>query len=132
MAASVALYATPDSPLGRPLVVIDSGAAAMITVKDCELVPPAESFTCRVNVEDPAAAGVPETAPVLLFNASPPGSVPAVIVHVYGAVPPLAPTVVLYAVPAAPLGSDVVVIATGAATAIETGAFTCCPETSLT
>jgi len=56
------------------------------------------------------AVGVPVIAPVLVFSVSPAGSVPLVNDHVYGVVPPVAASVVEYAVPTVPLGNDEVVI----------------------
>ena len=49
---------------------------AIETVYDCELVPPLESVTLRVKVDDPAAVGVPEIPPPLL-SAKPAGRAPA-------------------------------------------------------
>ena len=45
------------------------------------------ALTVKSNV--PAVVGVPVIAP-LLDNVKPPGSAPALIDHVYGAVPPVA------------------------------------------
>jgi hypothetical protein len=47
----------------------------------CELVPPVESVTLIVKVDDPAAVGVPEIPPPLL-NARPAGRAPAATVQV--------------------------------------------------
>ena len=58
-----------------------------------------ESFTCTVKLDVPAVVGVPEITPVEAAKVSPTGSDPELIVQVYGDVPPLAPSVALYAVP---------------------------------
>jgi hypothetical protein len=64
-----------------------------------------------VNDAVAAVVGVPEITPVLVFSVSPAGSDPAVMLHVYGAVPPTAPSMNEYAVPTMPAGSgDVDVI----------------------
>jgi hypothetical protein len=52
-----------------------------------------ESVTFTVMVELPAAVGVPLTAQPLMLK--PAGSVPAVMVQLYGDVPPLTPIVAL-------------------------------------
>ena len=52
-----------------------------------------ESVTCRVNVEDPVAVGVPESLPLLLM-VKPAGNVPEDTVQEYGVTPPDAATVV--------------------------------------
>lgn len=57
-----------------------------------------------------AAVGVPEMTPVLAFSDNPVGNVPDDTDQVYGAVPPVADKVVLYAIPMVPLGIEVVVI----------------------
>jgi len=55
-----------------------------------------ESVTEKVReVADTAVVGVPLIAPVEVFSVRPAGSVPLVKAHVYGAVPPLAESVVL-------------------------------------
>jgi hypothetical protein len=64
-----------------------------------------------VKFETPVAVGVPEITPVPAVSASPAGSAPLAIDHVYGGVPPLAARVAEYAVPATPIGSAVVVTA---------------------
>ena len=72
-----------------------------------------ESATSTVNVLVAAAVGVPERIPVGL-KVRPAGKVPVPRLHVYGAVPPVAAKITLYAFPTVPAGSgDVVVIATG-------------------
>ena len=69
--------------------------------------------SCTPNTRDVALAedvGVPVIVPVLPFSERPVGSVPLVIVHVYGEVPPVAASVALYAIPTCPFGKLLVVI----------------------
>jgi hypothetical protein len=73
------------------------------------------SRTLTVNVYVPCRVGVPLIPPVAASSCSPCGRLPAVIDHVYGAVPPVAARVAAYAWCTAPDGRDVVVIETGAA-----------------
>jgi hypothetical protein len=79
-------------PSGRLAVVIDSVAGATLIdscfVASCD--PP--SVTRTVNVEFPAAGGVPVIAPFALSD-SPAGKLPDTMFHVYGAVPPPAVSV---------------------------------------
>jgi hypothetical protein len=70
----------------------------------------AASVTCTVNDAVPEAVGVPEITPVDAARLNPAGNVPALRLQLYGVVPPLACSVVEYAVPAVPPGSDAVVI----------------------
>ena len=59
------------------------------------------SETCTAKLKLPAAVGVPEIAPALLSE-RPPGSFPDLTVQEYGAVPPVADKVVLYALEVCP------------------------------
>jgi hypothetical protein len=61
-----------------------------------------------VNDTVPAVVGVPESKPVDATRFNPAGSVPELTLQLYGVVPPLACSVVEYAVPAVPPGSDAV------------------------
>ena len=62
-----------------------------------------------VKVLDPAAVGVPEIAPPV--SVSPAGKVPLASAHVYGGVPPDAPSACEYALPTTPFGNpDVVTV----------------------
>jgi hypothetical protein len=54
-------------------LVIAGAAAAIVSVKVAFLVPPA-LVAFSVTVEVPAAVGVPEITPVVLFTDSPVGS----------------------------------------------------------
>jgi hypothetical protein len=70
-----------------------------------------ESVTLNVSgVAVPSAVGVPLITPVLVFNVSPPGSVPEFNDQVYEGVPPVAVSANMYGWPTIPLGSAVVVI----------------------
>jgi hypothetical protein len=99
------------------VVAFSGGTLAAVIVNDkftialcCGL---AESFTVNVNAAPlTAAVGVPLIVPVEL-NVRPAGSVPLVNVHAYGAVPPVAASVAVYAAPTCPFASDVVVTASG-------------------
>ena len=70
-----------------------------------------------MNANGPATVGDPDMSPVVAFSVSPVGSVPALIVNAYGAVPPVALIVWLYALPTVPFGSVGGAIASVAATA---------------
>ena len=73
VAANDAVYAVPTVPLAADVVVITSGAGAMVTVKDPAAVAPALSLTVAVTVNLPAALGVPLIAPAA-DAVTPPGS----------------------------------------------------------
>lgn len=77
-----------------------------------------ESVTCTVNDDVPATVGVPEIAP-LPERLRPVFSVPDVIDHLYGVVPPVAPSVAPYAVPTFPDASEAVVIESGVVAAAD-------------
>src|SRR5579863_9395639 len=57
--------------------------------------------------------GVPLISPVWGFSASPAGSEPETSCQVYGVIPPVAVSAAKYPEPVCPLGSDIVVIASG-------------------
>src|SRR4029077_11538144 len=61
--------------------------------------------------------GAPEITPVDAAKLNPAGNVPVLTLQLYGVVPPLACSVVEYAVPAVPPGSDVVATVGGCAAA---------------
>ena len=50
-------------------------------------------MTLTVKLEVPVAVRLPEITPEFAFSASPDGSAPLAIDHVYGGVPPLADSV---------------------------------------
>ena len=120
LACSVVEYAVPTVPPGSDVVVTIGGCAATVILKALVPVLFAASFTCIVNDAVPAVVGVPEMTPVDATRLSPAGSVPALTVQLYGAVPPLACSVAEYAVPVIPLGKDVVVTVGGCAAAATT------------
>lgn len=68
-----------------------------------------ESVTLAVNENEPEAVGVPETEPAA-ERIKPAGNAPALMLQLYGVVPPEAAKAVEYAVPTCPEGTDVVVI----------------------
>ena len=85
-------------PSGNVVVVITSAAGAIVSVRFTDLVCAGLSASTTLKVSGvafTAAVGVPVIAPVAASNARPAGSVPAVIDHVYGTVPPVAARVVL-------------------------------------
>jgi hypothetical protein len=87
--------------------------AVMVRVRLTDLVWTGLLESLRVNVRGVALTAVvvlPVIAPVVALRVSPAGSVPLVSDQEYGVVPPVAVSVALYAVPAWPLGSEVVVI----------------------
>jgi hypothetical protein len=69
----------------------------------------ASSVTWNVMLEVPAVVGVPPITPVA-DKLRPAGSVPEDTHQLYGAVPPVAVSVWLYAVPTVPAGSEAVEI----------------------
>ena len=71
-------------------VVMAKGGAFTINVSAfvADADAPSVTFTVKLNV--PAAPGVPDIVPPA-FRLKPAGSVPAMIDHAYGGLPPLAP-----------------------------------------
>ena len=67
-------------------------------------VAPRLSVAVIVKLNEPDDVGVPVIAPVDVFNDSPVGSAPALTAYVYGAVPPEAVIVWLYATPCVQFG----------------------------
>jgi hypothetical protein len=85
----------PTVPAGKLAVVIDTGAGLTTMLRLAVEVSGvlSESLTPTVKLEVPAAVGVPEITPVLAFSANPAGKLPVLMLHVYGATPPLAANV---------------------------------------
>jgi hypothetical protein len=117
-----------------PIVGAPGSSAAIVSVivllKKVACVAVLESVPVTVKVQVQAAVGVPVIAPVL-ESASPAGSAPlaTVVEKVYGAAPPEAVSVWLYAAPTVPLASVVgVTEITGAETVIETVAGEVVPD----
>lgn len=77
----------------------------------------AASVTLMVTVLLPPV-GVPVMTPVLVFKLKPAGSVPEVMAHVYGLVPPDSVNVWLYAVPAVAAGRELMLKVGGGLTLI--------------
>ena len=71
-----------------------------------------ESVAFTVKLKEPEAVGVPEIVPAE-DRVTPAGNAPARMLQLYGVVPPLAASVVEYAVPTCPDGTDTVLICTG-------------------
>ena len=130
IAAKLAEYAVPTWPEGTEVVVICKEATAAATVSEKDFVAVCvvgvvESPTFAVKLKEPEAVGVPETVPAA-DRAKPAGSAPELMLQEYGAVPPLAASVVEKAVPTCPEGTDAVVICTeltAAATVMVSGWF---------
>jgi len=96
---------------GSDVVLTEGDCGADATAMLNAFVPVlfAASVTCTVNDTVPAVIGVPEITPVEAARVSPAGRVPALTVQLYGVVPPVACSVVEYAVPVVAFASDVVV-----------------------
>ena len=115
----MALYAVPCVAPASELIATLSGVPAVVTVilSACEAVSDfgvVESVTCTVKPNVPAVVGVPEIAPVLAAKLNPVGSEPALMLQLYGDVPPVAANVALYTPPCVPLATEVVAIVRGA------------------
>ena len=80
------------------MIVSDDGdevvADLICMLKDCCVEAPAASETPTAKDEVPVCDGVPEIAPEEAESVSPSGSVPDLMLHEYGAVPPDAERVV--------------------------------------
>src|SRR3972149_5178524 len=86
-ATSVCVYDRLTVPSDRDAVVIER-AEYIVMEKTWVAVAPLLSVTCTVKLLVPAAVGVPLIAPVELLRESPAGSVPTVILQLYGVLPP--------------------------------------------
>jgi hypothetical protein len=84
MVVEFASGVTPQIGVG---MVIARPAVAVVGV-------PSESATCTTKFAVPGSEGIPDMAPVPAFNDSPAGRLPEVMLHVYGATPPVAAKVV--------------------------------------
>jgi hypothetical protein len=85
-----------------------------------------------VNVLVPVVVGTPEITPVEAFSVSPAGNPPAVTAHVYGVLPPLAASVVLYGWFIVALASVDVVTLSDAPMVTLTGRLSVLPMPSVT
>jgi hypothetical protein len=90
-------YLVPLSPEGSDDVVIarGRGATARVRVTDFVCTGLDESATLKVKLVELLAVGCPEMIPVDAARLSPAGRLPEEINHVYGAVPPVALSMVL-------------------------------------
>lgn len=79
----------------------------------------AASVTRTVKLDEPATDGKPVIAPVPVSSERPAGSDPTLMAQVYGAVPPAAASVWLYAVLTVPPASDAVEIESGVITVMD-------------
>jgi hypothetical protein len=86
----------------------------MLKLPDAVVPGEPESVTFIVKAKVPAAFGVPEIVPVEDM-VRPPGNAPELTLQLYGVVPPLAASVVEYAIPTCPEGTETVVICTDVA-----------------
>jgi hypothetical protein len=124
VAANDVLYATPTVPGGSGLdVVMTSAGGLIVRANGLSNTRPPVSLTRTVKLEVVAVVGVPLNTPPLL-NDSPGGSVPVTTLQLYGAVPPVAANVWLYAVPTVPGGSVLgVVMFSGGGLIVSVNAF---------
>jgi len=98
LAVMLLLWATPSVPCGRgggDRVTGGQTGLLMTLVYACKPVQPLESVAVTVKVNVPAVVGVPDITPVPVLNNIPLGSDPAVMLNIYGAVPPVAVTVLV-------------------------------------
>lgn len=101
VAASDCEYGEPTLPLASDAVVTESGAGFTRIVNAFVAVVFELSRTWAVKLEVPAAVGVPEITPAAL-NVNPAGSDPALTVHEFPPLPPVADSVCEYAAPTVP------------------------------
>ena len=111
----------PSVP-GGSVAVVTFNAAAIVIVNVFVAVAgaAAESFTWNVTDTLFAASnGIPLTTPVgLMFSPAGNKLLPGASDHVYGAVPPVAASVVVYAIPTSPFGKGLAVVIVSAAALI--------------
>ena len=101
VAVSVCEYAVPACPFGSDNFVIVKTVGVIVSVRLTFVVCAGELESVTLNVSGVAliaAVGVPLIKPDE-FSVKPPGNVPEVSVHVFGAVPPVAASVCEYGVP---------------------------------
>jgi hypothetical protein len=107
--ATVWEYAVPTVPPGNDEIEMVGANAIEIESTFVSFAPTA-STTCSVKLNNPAAVGVPEIAPVLALRLSPAGSGPGDNDHVNGCVPPVTAAVWEYTALTVPFASTLVVI----------------------
>jgi hypothetical protein len=118
--ATVCEYAIPTWPLGSDEVVIVNVFGKIVNVSCTAVVcagTPA-SVTLKVTRLLTGFVGVPVICPVAALSVNPTGSRPALTVHRYGGVPPVAASVWEYGAPMTPPGSEAVVTANRAVAVI--------------
>jgi hypothetical protein len=127
-------YIVPTSPAGKgDAVVIASGGGLIVMENDFVAVCDPLSATRAVMLAVVAVVGFPLMTPPV-DSANPAGSVPDVMDHEYGGVPPVAIKVWEYVVPTVPVGKgdDVVIDSGGGAIVMENGLGVLCPAPSAT
>jgi hypothetical protein len=88
-------------------------AAATVMLRDFVAVTAigvVESVTSAVKLNDPAVVGVPEIVPLAAASVRPGGSAPELTLQLYGAMPPVAVKVAVYAFWAVPPGKELTAI----------------------
>jgi hypothetical protein len=113
-AGTLAVYAVPTVPDGRLFVVIVS-VVARVNVNDLVALIAVFALSTAFTVTVAVAAdelAVPLTIPVVPLRLSPAGSVPLLIDHVYGPVPPDAVSSAEYAVLLTKFGTELVIDST--------------------
>ena len=97
VAETLELYAVPRVPPGKVRVVTLSGVALTVMLRAAlaVFVGLSESVTVTVKLIAPVCGpvGVPVITPVVELSVSPAGKLPTVTAHVYGVIPPVAPSV---------------------------------------
>jgi len=121
-AVSVVVYAVPTVALVSVVCVTDTVGAAITSVSACvplngAPVPVLLSVALMLKLKLPAAVGVPERTPLL--SVTPAGNDPLTTEKVYGAVPPLAVIVCVYAAATVPAGTVVCVTVTVGAASVK-------------
>jgi hypothetical protein len=103
----VPLYTVPTVAFGGEdrVSVVVAGATVRVTGPVVIATGLLVSVAFTVRFEVPATDGVPLTTQFVIDN--PAGSVPLVMVHEYGEVPPFTPMVPLYGVPTVAFGGEV-------------------------
>ena len=84
---TVAVYGMPTEPVGKELVEISSSGGPIDTLNWPATAPAAASETSAMKLKEPVAVGLPVICPEL-ESASPGGSPPLLILHLYGPAPP--------------------------------------------
>jgi hypothetical protein len=132
LAARDCEYACPTVPPANDNVVTVNCAGDTTMLNALVAVAFELSVTCTVKFAVPGAEGVPVIPPPAA-RVSPAGRSPAVVLHVYALVPPLAARDCEYACPTVPPGNDDVVTVNGASDTAMLNPFSAvAPELSVT